>query len=85
MGIFHRSVIDLTKVIYKATAKNQSRNWDRWYKLLIYIGVEDKLLDRIHYRSRTTLVSSLAASVQRNQFGTTKKTKVLHGTVKSAI
>ena len=35
--------------------------------------------------SRKILVSSFAASVQRKQFGTTNKTKLLHGTFKSSI
>ena len=35
--------------------------------------------------SRKILVSSFAAYVQRKQFGTTNKTKLLHGTLKAAI
>ena len=47
--------------------------------------MEEKFLDGIQNMAKTTLVSSFAASVQRNHFGKTKKAKLLHGTVKDVI
>ena len=75
----------MTKVIYKATVAKQSGNWDIWCTFLTHTGVEDKLLDGIQHGAKTTLVSSFVESVQRKQFVTTKKDKLLHGTVKAAI
>ena len=61
---------------------NQSGNCCRWFTLLTHTGVKENLLDRIPQGEKTTLVSSFAVSVLRNQFGTTNKSKLLHKTVK---
>ena len=71
--------------ISKATATNQSGNWYMWCTLLKHSVITDELLGGIPQEQRTILVSSFTASVWRNQFGTTRKQIILHGTVKSSI
>ena len=44
-----------------------------------------KMLDRILKGEKTIMVSSFSSLVQRNQFGATRKPKLLYGTIKSAV
>ena len=55
------------------------------FKASRHPGITDKFLEGIPQAQKTILVSSFAASVQRNKFGKTRKHILLHGTVKSAI
>ena len=85
MNIVASGSLDTSNGIAKATATNQSGKWYRWCILLKHSGIADELLGGIPQEQRTIIVSSFAASVQQNQFGTTRKQIILHGTVKSAI
>ena len=85
MGIITSGRLEVTNGIAKANAANQLGNWDRWCKFLTYSGITEKFLWGIPQEHKTIIVSSFAASVQINKFGTTKKKTLLHGTVKSAI
>ena len=71
--------------IAKATVTKQSGNWNRWFTFLKHSGISDKFLAGILQEQRKILVLSFAASVRRNQFGTTRKQILLRGNVKSAI
>ena len=73
LDIIASDSLDATKVISKYTATKKSGNWDRWFTLLTHSGIIDKCLKGIPQEHKTIIVSSFAASVQRNQFGTTKK------------
>ena len=52
---------------------------------LTHIVTKNKFLGGIPQGDKTILVLLFAASVQRNQVGVTKKSKLLHGNIKSAI
>ena len=78
LDIISSSILDASNGISKDTVSNQYGTWYRWCTLLKHLG-------SIPQYQRTIIVSSFAASVQRNRFGTTRKQKILHGTVKSAI
>ena len=71
--------LDMTNGISKATVTKHSGNWKRWCKLLTHTGIKKKFIEK------TLLLSSFTASVQTNKFGTTKKYKILHRTIKDAI
>ena len=75
----------MTKEISKATATKKSGNWYRWCTLFTHGDVEEKFLDGLQHKAKTTLVSSFVESAHRNQFGTKKKSKILHKTVKASI
>ena len=47
--------------------------------------IKNKFMNLIPQGNKTILVSSLAASVQRNQCGATNKSKHLHRNVKAAV
>ena len=85
MDIVASSVIETTKGIYKSTVTKHSGNWEIWCTFLTHTGVKEKLLGGTKHRAKTTLVPQLTASVRRNQFGTTMKYKLLHGTSKDVI
>ena len=85
LDIFTSSIRDTTEGITKATATKQSINWERWCTLLTYTGIANKLLDGILQGEKTIMVSSFAASVQRNYFCATRKPKLLYRTVKAAV
>ena len=82
LDIIASGSLDASNNIAKANATKQSGNWYRWCTPLKHSLIADKLLGEIPQKQRTILVSSFAASVQRNQFGTTRKKIILHGTVK---
>ena len=75
----------MTEVIPKSTAIKQSSNWERWFTFLTQTGIKNIFLDGIPQGYKTILASSFTVSVDRNQFGTTSKFKLFHGTVKDAI
>ena len=77
--------LDASNGISKVTATKQYGSWDRCYTFLKNSGITDEFLGGIPKEQRKILVSSFTASVQRNQFGTTKKNILLYGTVKSTI
>ena len=56
-----------------------------WCTLLKHSGISEEFPGGIPQEHRTILVSSFAASVQQNQFGTTRKQIILDGTIKSTI
>ena len=56
-----------------------------WCILLKHSSTTNAFLGGGYTIAEEILVSSFAASVQRNQFGTTRKQILLHGTIKSAI
>ena len=85
MDIVVSRIINTTKGISNATVTKQYGNWKIWCNFLTHAGVEDKLLDGIQYRAKTTLVSSLASLVWRKQFGTTNKSKLLYIAFNTAI
>ena len=66
-------VLNASNGIDKAISTKNSVNWGRWCKFLKHSGISDKFLGGIPQDHRTILVSSFAASVRRNQFGTTRK------------
>ena len=65
--------LDASNGISKATATKQSFNWYRWCTFLKHSGIADEFLGGIPQEQRKIIVSSFAALVRRNQFGTTKK------------
>ena len=77
--------LDDSNSIYKSTATKNSGNWYRWCTLLKHSVIADNLLGGIPQDQTTTFVSSFTASVRQNQFGTTRKKILLHGTVKYII
>ena len=85
LDIVTSSILDTTEGITKANVTKQSGNWERWYTFLTHTGVTNKFLNRLPQGEKKIMVASFAASVQRNQFGATRKPKLLHGTVKAAV
>ena len=65
--------LDAFNGIAKFTATEQSVNWYMWCTFLKNTGITDKFLGGDPTRAEEILVSSFAASVQQNQFGTTRK------------
>ena len=60
-------------VIANDTATKQSGNWYMWCTFLKHTGIADVLLGGDPTRAEETLMSLFSASVQQNQFGTTRK------------
>ena len=85
LDIIASDSLDASNGIAKATATNRSGNWYKWCTFPKHSVIADKFLGGIPQEQMTIRVSSFAASVQRNQFGTTRKQIFLHGTVKSDI
>ena len=85
LDIIASDSLDASNGIAKATATNRSGNWYKWCTFPKNSVIADKFLGGIPQEQMTIRVSSFAASVQRNQFGTTRKQIFLHGTVKSDI
>ena len=65
--------IEASNGIAKATATKQSGNWYRWCTFIKHSVIADESLGDIPQEQTETLLSSFAASVQQNQFGTTRK------------
>ena len=65
--------LEATNDTTEATDTKKYGNWDRWCILITHSGITDKLLGVIPPEHKTTLVSSFNASVQRNQFGTSRE------------
>ena len=85
MDIIASSSLEASNGIAKDTTTKQSGNWNRCCKFLKHSGIADKFMGGIPQDQKKILVSSFTNSVQRNQFGTTRKQTLLHGNVKSAI
>ena len=73
LDIIASGSLDAFNGITNATLTKQSGNWYRWGTFLKHTGFANKFLGGGPTRAEETLVSSFAASVQRNQFGTTRK------------
>ena len=65
--------LDAFNGITNATVTKQSGNWYRWGTFLKHTRIANNFLGGGPTRAEETLVSSFAASVRRNQFGTTRK------------
>ena len=57
LGIIPSGSLDATNVITKATADNQSGNWDIWCTFITHSGITDKFLGRIPEEHKTIIVS----------------------------
>ena len=73
---------DASNGIAKAPATNQYGNCYRWCKLLKRSGIADELLGGIPQEQMKIIVSSFTASVQRNQFSTTRKRILQKGDIR---
>ena len=85
LGIIPSVSLGKTNSIVKANVPKQSSNWCRWCTFLTHSSITYKFFGGFPQEHKTIIVSSFAASVQRNQFFATKKKMLPHGTVKSAI
>ena len=85
LDIFTNNILYINKGIAESTATRQYVKWGIRCTLLLHTGIKNKLLEEIPQGDKTTLGSSFVASVQRNQFDTTNKSKLLHGTVKDVV
>ena len=73
LDIIASNSLDALNGIANATATNQSGNWYRWGTLLKHTRIVHEFMGGGPTRAEETLVSSFAASVRQNQFGTTRK------------
>ena len=73
LDIIASGSLDASNSISKATATNQSSKWYRWCTFIKHSGIGDEFLGGIPKYQRTILLSSFAASVRRNQIGTTRE------------
>ena len=85
LDIIASGSLGATNIITKVNVAKQSGNWDRWCTFLTHSVITETFLGGTPQEYKTIIVSSFAASVQRNQFVTTKKQTPLHRIVKSAI
>ena len=85
LDIFTNNILYINKGIAESTATRQYVKWGIRCTLLLHTGIKNKLLEEIPQGDKTTLGSSFVASVQRNQFDTTNKSKLLHGTFKATV
>ena len=82
LDIIASSSLDAFNGITNATVTKQSGNWYRWGTFLKHTGIANKLLGGGPTRAEETLVSSFAASVRLNQFGTTRKRILQKGDIR---
>ena len=73
LDIIASGSLDAFNGIAKSTVTKQSINWHRWCTFLKHTGISDEFLREDSTRAEEILVSSFAASVQQNQFSTTRK------------
>ena len=82
LDIIASGSLDAFNGITNATVTKQYGNWYRWGTFLKHTGIANKLLGGGPTRAEETLVSSFAASVRRNQFGTTRKRILQKGDIR---
>ena len=82
LDIIASGSLDAFNGISNATATKHSGNWYMWCTLIKHTGITDEFLGGYPTRAEETLMSSFAASVRRNQFGTTRKRILQKGDIR---
>ena len=82
LDIIASGSLDAFNIIANATATKKSGNWYMWCTLIKHTGITDEFLGGYPTRAEETLMPSFAASVRRNQFGTTRKRILQKGDIR---
>ena len=85
MALFARAIVDQDAGVAPATLQKQVGCFDKWKRFLSSINIEDEWLTEFNSEQRTYLLSVFASSCCRNEYGSTKKSKLKGSTVKATI